>query len=338
MVHANIDFRYWANGQQLPLPSWGKFYLQLGAAVAQENSPQVGLVTALAVPTRSHAAVLVAAGAVISKVKTTDTERQVSPAAHFDMLCSLPAGTAVVLHQGEKAYKGILVGCRDVKNDGTAMIGVQTQSEKGGSLTEWLPMESSLKVQLSSLTWTSLPANLEKAGVVNTSSSEFTAQVFQGPDLWTFVTNSTLDCVIIGSIGSLVQEATATKLSVGPQGLEASAGTGTLRDILRIRRLYNNNEAFRSDIFPVYTRDHSVLLEEITPHLVIFDGAVGFLKWRDNWSHCNWAVLLDRTEPRFSEAVQIVNEQYLSRISEKELTLSAALPPSVELVAFTVAR
>ena len=337
MVHADIDFRYWTNGRKLPLPSWSKFYLQLGAAVAQADNAQRTLVTALAVPTRSYAAILAAAGAIISKAKTADAKRQDSPAAHFEMLSSLPAGTAVILRKSEKAVKGILVGTKDVKNDGTAMIGVQTQSEKGGSLTEWMPVESSPKVQVSSTTWTRLPANLEKSGDVNTSRSEFIAQVFQGADLWTFVTKTTLDCVILGSVGSLVQEATETKLSVGSRGQEASAGT--LRDILRIRRLHSHNEeAFRSDILPVNLRNHPMLSEELSPHLVIFDGAVGFLKWRHKWSPCNWVVILDRTEARFREAVQIVNEEYLSRISDVELRLPEPPPLSVELAAFTVGR
>ena len=188
-----------------------------------------------------------------------------------------------------------------------------------------------------STTWTRLPANLEKVGDVNTSRSEFIAQVFQGADLWNFVTKSTLDCVILGNVGSLVQEATATKLSVGSRGQEVSAGT--LRDILRIRKLYDNNkEAFRSDIFPVNVRDHAMPSETISPHLVVFDGAVSFLKWRHKWSHCNWVVILDRTEPRFTEAVQIVNEEYLSRISDCGLRLPQPPPLSVELVAFTVAK
>ena len=42
------------------------------------------------------------------------------------------------------------------------------------------------------------------------------------------------------------------KLFVGPRGREASAGT--LRDILRIRKL--NGEVFGSDIFPVNVSDH----------------------------------------------------------------------------------
>ena len=222
MTQGDVDFRYWSNGRKLPLPGWGEFYLQLGAAVAQEDNPQQSLVTALAVPTRPYAAVLVAAGAIMFKARTTKAKDQFSPAAHFETLSSLPIGTAVILRKGEKGVKGIFVGTRDFKNDGTVMIGVQTQSGKGGSLTEWLPMESSLKVQVSPTAWTRLPANLENAVDVNTSKSEFIGQVFQGADLWNFVTKSTLDCVILGNVGTLVQEATATKLSVGSRGREAS--------------------------------------------------------------------------------------------------------------------
>ena len=292
--------------------------------------------TALAVPTRSYAAVLVAAGAIISKVKTSDTRRRVSSAAHFEMLSSLPAGTSVILRKGRKEVKGILVGTKDKNNDGTAMIGVQIQNKKGGSLTEWLPPRSSPKVQLSPRAWTQLPADAAKSAGVNTSSSKFVRQVFQGMELWDFLTNSSLDCVVLGSVLALEREARETRLSVGSHGWESSAGS--LRDILRIRKNSRTNRAFRSDIFSVSPRGNVMESEKMVPHLVIFDGAVGFLKWRDNWSHSNWVVILDRTEPRFTKAVQVINEEYLSRISDEKLKLPDAPPVSVELDSFTVAR
>ena len=74
-------------------------------------------------------------------------------------------------------------------------------------------------------------------------------------------------------------------------------------------------------------RTHAVLSEETARPLVVFDGAGGFLKWRDKWAHCNWIVILDRTEPRFTEAVQVVNEKYLSRIAEGNVRLPGPLPP-----------
>ncbi len=336
--HIDIDFRYWVDGRKLPLPSWGKFYMQLGASVAEQSDPQSNIVTALAVPTRSYAAAFVAAGAIICRARTIDTKGQISSAAHFEMLSRLPAGTSVVLRKGEKSVKGKIVGTNGGNGDGSAMIGIQTQAPtgKGGPLIVWIPAEASLRVQVSSKIWTQLPANSVKSADVSKASSEFVARIFQGADFSNFFTKSSLDCVILGSVASLKQEATATKLSVGSDGQEASAGT--LRDILRIRRLMSTHEAFRSDIFPVNPKGNAMESEEMAPHLVIFDGAVGFLKWRYVWSHCNWVVILDRTEPRFTEAVQIVNEEYWSRISDEELRLSDAPPDSVELVSFTVAR
>ena len=336
MFGTDIDLRYWADGQKKRLPSWSKFYLELGAAIARKGSVQQRLVTALAVPTRSYAAVLAAAGAVITNATTADSQGQASLRAHFEMLNSLPSGTSVILRQGGRAVKGIFVGTRDNKNDGTVRIGIQTQSSKGGALTEWLPLESSLKVQVSSTPWSNLPTDVESARVVNTSSSDFISQVFQGADLWNFVMKSTLDCVILGTASSLEQEATATKLSVGSCGSESS--TGTLQDILRIRRLCRSDEAFRSEIFPVNVTDHVKTTVGLEPQFVIFDGPAGFLKWRQNWSSHNWVVILDRTETRFMEAVQVVNEEFLGRIDERKLNLSIPNPQSVELVSFTVAR
>lgn len=335
-MQSEVDLRYWNNGRNLPLPSWGKFYLQLGAEVAKEDHAEEKLVAALAVPTRAYAAVLVGAGAIIFNGRTDNSKGQASPTAHFDMLTSLPVGTAVVLRRGEREIKGIFVGTKDFENDGRVSVGVQIQSERGGSLTEWLPKESSLRVQVSSATWTRLPADLDKAKDVKTSGTEFIRHVLQGADLWYFVTESALNCVILGNVGPIVQEATTTKLSVGSRGRESSAGT--LQDILRIRRLYKNNEAFRSDIFPVNSRNNNTQFEESAHPLVVFDGASGFLKWRDRWADCNWVVILDRTETRFSEAVQVVNEEYLSRVTEGILSSLSPPPKSVELTAFTVIR
>ena len=337
MVHADIDFRYWNSGEKKPLPSWSKFFLQLGASVVQERDPHQNLVVALAVPTLSYAAVLTAAGTIIARAKTLDNNPEVSPEqTHFEMLSSLPVGTSVILRQGEKAVKGKFVGTKDAGDDGPPRIGVQTQNRKGGSLTDWLPPASSLKVQVSSKTWNRLPANAGSAGNANMHRSEFIAQVFQGEDLWDFFTRSTLDCVVLGTVGRLVREATETKLSVGSRGQEQTAGS--IADILRIGRLHGEGEAFRSDIFPVNSMHNAKRSGGVIPHLVIFDGAVGFLKWRDGWSTCDWIVVLDRTEPRFEEAVQVVNEEYLSRTTEVELGLSEPAPPSVDLVAYKVAR
>ncbi len=334
--HANIDFRYWSDGRKSPLPSWAVFYMQLGAVIAETESTQSNLVTALAVPTRSYAAVLIAAGAIMSKVKTIDAKLQESPEAHFEMFRDLPSGTSVTLLKFGKTVKGEFLGVEGKGINGAEAIGVRIQNPKGGSLTDWLPPKASLKVQISTKPWNKLPANSANTADVNTSESKFISRIFQGADLRNFVTRSTLDCAILGSRKTIEQEAKETKLSVGPRARESSAGT--LLDILRIRGSSSTIEAFRSDIFSVNPKDNAMKSEKMVPRLVIFDGAVGFMKWRDIWRHCNWVVVLDRTEPRFTEAVQIVNEEYYSRIDEEKLELTDAPPVAVELVSYTVAR
>ena len=336
MGQIDIDFRYWENGRSFSLPSWGKHFLEIGAEVSQKYDAQKRLVTALAVPTRSYAAILVASGAVITKVKTTHGNPPGSNVSHFRMLCSLPQGTSVILTEGQKTFKGILVGTKKEEDDGHSHIGVQIQNSKSGALTAWLPIETSQKVQVSPSAWPTLPAKPEAVKNISTTKAEFVSRLFQGRDLVNLVTGSRLDCVILGNVGQLLQEATATKLSVGSRGSETA--TGSLQDILRIRKLNKNNEAFRSDIFPVNAKEQPRISEEMPPQLVIFDGAAGFLKWRHNWSQCNSVVILDRTEPRFSEAVQAVNEEYTTRISDGELQLGDSLPKSIEQVAYTVAR
>lgn len=339
MVHLVTDFRYWSKGLQHPLPEWGKFYLALGAAFAQVNRSDQRLVTALAVPTRSHAAVLTAAGVLMSRVKRVDENLNASTADHFEMLSGLPSGTSVIVRRGKKTDKGVLVGTRVSPSDETRReVGVRTESRKSGGLTIWMPDRDSMKVQVSSIAWTRLPTNSEKSRDSATSRSDFVSQIFQGTELLQFATKSTLDCVIIGNVGLLARETKGLKLSVGSTTRKESAGT--LQDLLRVRRLFSKDESFRSEIFSASMANHAKLSRQVTttPHVVIFDGAVAFLKWRDKWAETKWLVILDRTEPRFRDAVQVVNEEYLNRTNSEELRTARPTPSAVDLVAFSVTK
>ena len=342
MTQVELDFRYWNNGHKTPLPDWAKYYLDLGATVSLKRDANRRLVTAMAVPTRSHAAILVATGVIISRVKSDTSSRRHTPEEQFEMLSGLPGGTSVILHKGDNTVRGILVGTKVDPSDGIARIGIQrtrgrqtTRGNGEGPLTEWLPPTASLQVEVSSEDWTRLPSNVAGRADAATSRSEFVSRVFQGLDLWNLVTQSSLDCVVLGGVGLLVQEATATKLSVGSRGTAATAGA--LGDILRVRRLSSENEAFRSDFFPVNSNEHVWRTERLPPGVVIFDGASGFIKWRHKWQQSDWVIILDRTETHFIDAVQLVNDIYLSRTGKSgEILENRPLP--VESVSFTVDR
>ena len=68
-----------------------------------------------------------------------------SIAAHFAELCSLPAGTAVILSDPKKTLKGKLIGPREI--DGKPFIGVKLSDD--GKDTRWLPVEQSSRVTVS---------------------------------------------------------------------------------------------------------------------------------------------------------------------------------------------
>ncbi len=69
--------------------------------------------------------------------------------------------------------------------------------------------------------------------------------------------------------------------------------------------------------------------------MTIFDGAVSFLKWRDYWRKSNWIVLLDKTESRFQEAVDLLNQEYIEkRIGESLNENMFSLPEGIEIIAF----
>ena len=45
-----------------------------------------------------------------------------------------------------------------------------------------------------------------------------------------------------------------------------------------------------------------------SPHVVIFDGAKSFLRWRGHLPKQNWIVLLDQTETKLRDAAVVVNQ------------------------------
>ncbi|TMB69303.1 MAG: hypothetical protein E6J43_04570 [Chloroflexi bacterium] len=66
-----------------------------------------------------------------------------SIAAHFAELCRLAAGTAVILSDPKKTFKGKLIGPKEI--DGKPFIGVKLSDDD----KRWLPVEQSSRVTIS---------------------------------------------------------------------------------------------------------------------------------------------------------------------------------------------
>ncbi|MBC7341777.1 MAG: hypothetical protein H5U02_04925 [Clostridia bacterium] len=330
MFKAELFYEW--NGELLPLPEWCGFFFRLGSIAAAARDPGKRLVVALSVPTRAYAACFVAAGTVIARAPLPVRDLP-EPDEHFDRLCRLKIGTPLVYRKGNRKFKGIFAGVTAL-NNGETRIKVQIANKEGGNLTELLNKEMSLAVSIATIDDIKLPKKQAGRKIVRRKS--FLDSILGKVDSCGFTVTSRMECAILGPVGVLRREVTETRLSIrGPGGF----ARGTLQDILRVRRFLSEGKAFRTEIYPASRNMPPRLEKGSDPCVVIFDGAAGFLKWRDNWRISNWIVLLDRTGPNFREAVEIVNQEFIkNRIGNCPELDIPPVPRGIEIIVYEEGR
>ncbi|HWQ91251.1 MAG TPA: hypothetical protein VN673_06245 [Clostridia bacterium] len=123
-----------------------------------------------------------------------------------------------------------------------------------------------------------------------------------------FLTLSRLDCAIVGNKGKVLEEL----------GLELTASTasarGRLTDLVRPRELSNYEQFYRSSICSSDKKAAPSLPEQ--PHLTIFESSSGFLKWGETFPGIHHMVILDRTEPHFTAAMDTLQNRFLNRLPD----------------------
>lgn len=153
-------------------------------------------------------------------------------------------------------------------------------------------------------------------------------------NIYEFLTSSRLECVIAGHTGLLRQE--IKEMAFGsrpPHGGEIEQGA--LQDVLRVSKFSGARDSYRASV--VYANSSTLpdLPDDATPAIAIFDGAAGFLKWRDSFRNSNWVVLIDRTERLAADATDLLNMEYLQyRTEEEGLPEAPPVPDGVELTIF----
>lgn len=310
------------------LPDWARFFISLGSAIGSDNSKN-RLVIGIAVPTRSYAVSLIAAGIVIAR--SAVPVNKLGAEEHFAYLRSLEVGTPVTFRSGIMKKKGFLVGCKPKELAGSIQecIGVQSQSKDSGGLIEWFPPKRSLKIQVSQTAINRLPNRQKGRRIV--SREGFLENILGLSDVYEFALNSRFECAIVGNKNRLRQEIKETRFAIQ---VKKGYFEGTLQDILRVRKLLGSEKGFRSDIYPSSGKKSPDLSKFGIPAIAIFDGALGFLKWRDYWRESKWVVLLDHTERGFMEAVDLLNQEYMYRVDEEWRGRIPNRPRNVELIVF----
>ena len=70
------------------------------------------------------------------------------------------------------------------------------------------------------------------------------------------------------------------------------------------------NQDYRSALVTLGKRPPSGEVLARAEKGVVYDGAVGFLKWGSMWEGRHQVAVLDRTEPYFQDAISAINERF----------------------------
>ncbi len=338
---------YFRDETQVELPEWCYGYLELGAILAYASPPSRRLVLGLAVPTRAYVAALIGTGLVIDRLG--ERKRVGSEENHIEVLRGVKRGTPVIIHEDAKKVKGLFMGVQDNFHDGKTFIGVQVQegNSKAGALLRWFPPNlagSIAVIERASAKPLKLPKEAKSEELV--TNQVFASYFLSLNALRTIAEESRTECIVVGQVNLLRQETVDTVLAVETDQETVDSANksspitrprhlvkGCLQDVFRMQRFCRNDETYRSKIITPTGIEQNIAKGKEAP-TVIFDGAMGFLKLRHLWPKSDFVAILDRTDPHYDDAVNLINQDFVNRVDEAEIQYKAPLPLGVEATSY----
>lgn len=322
-----VNLHFEDSGKWYSLPEWAEYFIGVGKQLTIAPQAESRIVTAIVVPTRAFGAAFVSLGMVISDAAARD---QASEAAHFEKLFDLPQGTPVIYRPRKgAALKGILQAPGE--DQGRLCVKVQVHSREGGGMTYLIFEPHSLKVQPTGGQAWELP---KKQGLHNArTANTFVDSLLGETDPVQLGLRSKLVCALVGRRNTLEHEIRKTPLSIHVNGDRHAEGQ--LQDVLRIDRFVTAQQSHRSALVSIGADPPSDEVIQNVETGVVFDGAVGFLKWGALWRGRHQVVILDRTEPYFDDAITAVNARYSQNgLHDACEMLQADAPAGGEILAF----
>ena len=316
------NLHYQKSEEWFSVPAWANFFLNLGESLSNYDYPNTRFTIALALPCRSYATALIACGIVCgrSQVHLGESDQE-----YYEKILAIEEGTPLIYRDGNRKKNAIKR--ENLFYNEKWHIGIQV--DEGFKTTIFIAPEHVRLIEVSNKETVALP--LQQKGREIPPPSRLAKAVLGDPEVYNFILQSRLDCVLIGPLSLLQEEFKANFAK--KQSTEADE-LGWLADLSRVREFQPPGSAYRSSIFPAASKDNSKLLIEPDPYAYIFDGPYGFIKWRDWCRKSNWIVLLDRTDPNFNYAATLVNQEYLSRSEKVRKIKIPPMPSNVEAMAF----
>jgi len=314
------------------IPSWSQFLIEIGWKLARFPAAQPALAVGMALPTRTMAATLVGCGIVAERSKTRakidDWEIKLK------LLEQLPYDAPVTLLKGGRRVKGKFK--RIKVEDGVKFVEVQVggKDKHGcGRATISVPVKRCGGIEPIQKEVKKLPVN--PSGVALARNRDFLKYALKETDLDNFTGVSRLDCLFIGPAANIRQE--AKDLELGIQAILLNSKdyySASPADILRARQVQSEGIPYRSEIFSAISDLSNKSIKE-APHVVIFDGGLGFDKWRHLFQNSHWLVVLDRSDHHFELGRQLLAADSLGRErADAVLDDLVDIPDSLELMAY----
>jgi hypothetical protein len=323
---APVNLHFEDSGDWYSLPEWAEYFISVGKQMACEEQTETRIVTAIVVPTRAFGAAFVSLGMVISDAAARD---RASESAHFEKLFDLPAGTPVIFRPAPgKTLRGVLQAPEEYR--GKLHVRVQVHSRDGGGLTHLIDESRALQVQPARHSG-KLP---KKQGVENTRfANAFVDSLLGEADPVQLGWRSKLVCALVGKRNALEHEIRQTSLALHANGHRRAEGQ--LQDVLRVSRFVTGQQSHRCALVPVGSSSPADDLVANTEMGVVFDGALGFLKWGQLWRGRHQVIILDRTEPYFDDAISAINTRFSQNRVDGAVSLPANdAPAGGEVLAF----
>ena len=326
-IAAQLSYSH--DGRWVPLPEWAQYLFTLGTIVSTtQGAAATKTVLAVALPTRAYAALLLATGVVLGR--SIDPAGQGLGAEHFEMLCDLPIGTALIYSLDDQLAPAVFEGRKrfDVDVEDKVRIGVRIQKRAAGAGTLYLDEHQARAVQVRPGVDGEEAFRKRLPRLTGTaearSRNQFLENLISHGGLTDFLTQPRLDTRLIGIANTLHKEVGLQLMSTG----HAGRGEGTLQDLIRCRRFLSDGHAYRTDLTP----SSASQLSQQFPYATVFDGALAYLRCRDECRGTHQIIALDRSAAHFHDATSIINQAYLNRANSDTLTLPS--PAGIETLIF----
>ena len=313
-IAAQLSYSH--DGRWVPLPEWAQYLFTLGTIVSTtQGAAATKTVLAVALPTRAYAALLLATGVVLGR--SIDPAGQGLGAEHFEMLCDLPIGTALIYSLDDQLAPAVFEGRKRFDVEDKVRIGVRIQKRAAGAGTLYLDGHQARAVQVRPGVDGEEAFRKRLPRLTGTaearSRNQFLENLISPGGLTDFLTQPRLDTRLIGIANTLHKEVGLQLMSTG----HAGRGEGTLQDLIRCRRFLSDGHAYRTDLTP----SSASQLSQQFPYATVFDGALAYLRCRDECRGTHQIIALDRSAAHFHDATSIINQAYLNRANSDTLTL-----------------